>query len=78
MDLRQQQAPQHCVLLCAEAVPWRCHRSLIGDALLVRGIPVEDLYVKPDGSTQRKPHRLTGFAHVEGLRITYPGPAQVS
>ena len=34
---------ERCALMCAEAVPWRCHRSLIGDALLVRGIRVEDI-----------------------------------
>jgi uncharacterized protein (DUF488 family) len=59
---------EHCVLMCAEAVPWRCHRSLIGDALLVRGVRVEDII----GSKGRKPHVLTAFAHVDGVRITYP------
>jgi uncharacterized protein (DUF488 family) len=55
-------------LMCAETLPWRCHRSLIGDALLVRGIPVE--HIMSSGHIQ--PHRLTSFAHVEGLNITYP------
>ncbi len=59
-----------CVLMCAEAVPWRCHRSLIGDALLVRGIHVEDI-IGPKG---RKPHVLTAFAHVDGTQVTYPPP----
>lgn len=59
---------QRCALMCAEAVPWRCHRSLIGDALLVRGVPVEDI-IGPHG---RKPHVLTSFAQVEGLDVTYP------
>lgn len=59
-----------CVLMCAEAVPWRCHRSLIGDALLVRGIQVEDI-IGPKG---RKPHVLTAFARVDGTVITYPPP----
>jgi uncharacterized protein (DUF488 family) len=55
-------------IMCAEAVPWRCHRSLIGDALLARGIQVEDiLSVK-----QSKPHTLTPFAKVNGFEITYP------
>jgi uncharacterized protein (DUF488 family) len=58
-------------IMCAEAVPWRCHRSLIGDALLVRGIPVEDIL----SPTRREQHRLTPFAHVEGTRITYPPEA---
>ena len=59
---------ERCVLMCAEAVPWRCHRSMIGDALLVRGIRVEDI-IGPKG---RKPHILTAFAVVEGTQITYP------
>jgi uncharacterized protein (DUF488 family) len=61
---------QRCVLMCAEAVPWRCHRSLIGDALLVRGIRVEDII----GGKGRRPHVLTAFARVNGTQITYPAP----
>ena len=57
-----------CALMCAEAVPWRCHRSLIGDALLVRGVRVEHII----GLGKRKPHILTAFAHVNGTQITYP------
>ena len=57
-----------CVLMCAEAVPWRCHRSLVADALLVRGVQVDDII----DTRQRRPHKLTPFAHVDGLRITYP------
>lgn len=57
------------VIMCAEAVPWRCHRSLIADALLARGIEVADiLTTKP-----AKPHTLTSFARVDGERVTYPG-----
>jgi uncharacterized protein (DUF488 family) len=56
-------------IMCSEAVPWRCHRSLIGDALLVRDIYVEDIM---SGRT-RKPHTLTPWARVAGLQITYPG-----
>lgn len=56
------------VIMCAEAVPWRCHRSLIGDALLVRGIHVEDIY----SMTSIKPHTLTPWAVVDGIKITYP------
>jgi uncharacterized protein (DUF488 family) len=59
---------ERCVLMCAEAVPWRCHRSLIGDALLVRGIDVEDII----GANDRKPNALTAFVEVDGTRITYP------
>jgi uncharacterized protein (DUF488 family) len=56
-------------IMCAEAVPWRCHRSLIGDALLARGIDVRDIL----SATQCKPHALTPFARVDGSAVTYPG-----
>ena len=55
-------------LMCAEAVPWRCHRSLIADALVVQGVRVEHIL----SATRRKEHSLTPFARVEGTRITYP------
>ena len=55
-------------IMCAEAVPWRCHRSLIGDALLVRRIRVEDII----GEGSPRVHSLTSFARVRGTRITYP------
>ncbi len=63
-------AEQRTAVMCAEAVPWRCHRSLIGDALLVRGIEVVDIL----GPKQTRPHTLTPFAVVEGTHITYPPP----
>lgn len=56
------------VIMCSEAVPWRCHRSLVGDALLVRGIDVEDIF----SLTSVKPHELTPWAVVHGTEITYP------
>jgi uncharacterized protein (DUF488 family) len=59
------------VLMCAEAVPWRCHRSLIADALLVRGIHTEDVM----SATRRQAHTLTPFAKVRGTTITYPTEA---
>jgi uncharacterized protein (DUF488 family) len=59
---------RRCALMCAEAVPWRCHRSLVADALLVRGIPVEEII----GTQKPKPHKLTPFARVDGTHITYP------
>jgi len=59
------------VVMCAEAVPWRCHRSLIADALLLRGIPVEHII----SAKGRWAHVLTPWARVEGDRITYPPPA---
>lgn len=58
-------------LMCAEAVPWRCHRSLVADALTVRGARVEHI----TSAGRAAPHRLTEFAQVNGLRITYPGDA---
>ena len=57
-----------CALMCAESVPWRCHRSLVADALLVRGIPVEHI-INPG---KRRPATLTPFARVDGTRILYP------
>jgi uncharacterized protein (DUF488 family) len=61
-----------CVLMCAESVPWRCHRSMVADALSVRGVRVEHIINKQ----KRRAHALTPFARVDGTRITYP-PAQV-
>jgi uncharacterized protein (DUF488 family) len=55
-------------LMCAEAVPWRCHRSLIADALHVRGVVARDIQSR----TRAIPHTLTPFARVDGERITYP------
>lgn len=57
-----------CAIMCAEAVPWRCHRSLVADALTVRGYFVEHIMTP----TRRNPHKLTPFARVLGKRITYP------
>jgi uncharacterized protein (DUF488 family) len=58
-------------IMCAEGVPWRCHRSLLADALLAHGVVVEHI----TGRGRTRPHRLTPFARVEGRRVTYP-PAQ--
>lgn len=55
-------------IMCAEAVPWRCHRSLVADALSVRGVPVVEIL----SETSYRMHTLTPFAQVQGLRITYP------
>lgn len=67
-DVMRLARSDRCALMCAEAVPWRCHRSLVADALNVRGVPVEHI-INP-GKT--KPHVVTPFAHVEGTGITYP------
>lgn len=55
-------------LMCAEAVPWRCHRSLIADALTVHGIRAEEII----SATRLQVHPLTSFAQVDGTVITYP------
>ena len=55
-------------LMCAEAVPWRCHRSLIADALIIRGVAVREIW----SDTRAEVHKLRPFAHVDGLRLTYP------
>ncbi len=55
-------------IMCAEGVPWRCHRSLIGDALVVLGVDVEDIM---SAKTSRQ-HSLTSFARVRKNIITYP------
>ena len=56
------------VLMCAEAVPWRCHRSLVADALLVRGWSVLEIVSR----TRARPHEMTPWARVRRGRITYP------
>lgn len=58
-------------IMCAESVPWRCHRSLIADALTVRSVEVT--HIMGRGRTEH--HRLTSFAQVEGSRVTYPASA---
>jgi uncharacterized protein (DUF488 family) len=60
---------ERAAIMCAEAVPWRCHRSLIADALTARGTGV--MHIMGPGRSQ--PHTLTPFARVEGTRVTYPG-----
>jgi uncharacterized protein (DUF488 family) len=55
-------------IMCAEAVPWRCHRSLVADALSVRGVPAVEIL----SESSYRMHKLTPFAQVEGVRITYP------
>ena len=59
---------ERTAIMCAEAVPWRCHRSLIADALLARGLRVEHIQ-SPTGSSS---HTITPFAKVKGMHITYP------
>jgi uncharacterized protein (DUF488 family) len=56
-------------VMCAEAVPWRCHRSLIADALLARGVQSEHIM----SVGRRDPHKLTPWARLKGGQVTYPG-----
>lgn len=55
-------------IMCAEAVPWRCHRSLVADALNVRDIPAVEIL----SATNYRMHELTPFARVEGMHVFYP------
>jgi uncharacterized protein (DUF488 family) len=55
-------------VMCAEAVPWRCHRRLVADALVARGIPVRHIMTP----ARADPHALTRFARVADGRVTYP------
>ncbi|MEW6380161.1 MAG: DUF488 domain-containing protein [bacterium] len=64
----QQAQGEKAALMCAEAVPWRCHRSLIADAMTVRGIMVEHIMSR----AHRKSRTLTERARVDGIKIKYP------
>ena len=65
---------QPTAIMCAEAVPWRCHRSLIADALATRGWNIRHIM----SETKADPHQLTSFAHFEKGTLTYPKPADPS
>ena len=67
-DLIEQAHERRVAIMCAEAVPWRCHRSLIADALLVRGVHVEEIV----GTNRTQTRKLTPFAKVDGTSLTYP------
>ena len=68
-DLVELAKKQPIAVMCAESVPWRCHRSLIADALTARGVETRHIM----SATRADPHRVTPFARVEGTTITYPG-----
>lgn len=65
IDLAKQ---ERVVMMCAEAVPRRCHRSLIADALLARGINAREITSR----IRTRPHSLTSFVRVKGTHVTYP------
>lgn len=67
-ELTDAASERRTAIMCSEAVPWRCHRRLIGDALLVRGWQVHDII----GAGAPKPHGLTPFAQWNDDRLTYP------
>ena len=72
LDLERELPPgEHLAIMCAEADPSHCHRSLLADALLARGVAIADIL----NEGPRMPRRLTPLARVEGHRVTYP-PAQ--
>lgn len=56
-------------VMCAEGVWWRCHRQLIADALVARGIHTCHIV----SSSPAKPHKITEFARIVGTRVSYPG-----
>ena len=68
--LLEQGGRETVAVMCAEAVPWRCHRSLLADAIVARGVAVSHIM---DAHTLR-PHEPTKGAAIEGSRVTYPGP----
>jgi uncharacterized protein (DUF488 family) len=67
-DLLALASTREVAIMCAEAVPWRCHRSLIADALLARGIETSEIV----STEQTTPHKLTSFARIEGTTVAYP------
>jgi uncharacterized protein (DUF488 family) len=67
-ELLERAAEERVALMCAEAVPWRCHRSLIADALVARGVAVKHIL----GASRTEPHALRPWARVQGTRIIYP------
>jgi uncharacterized protein (DUF488 family) len=71
-ELLERVGGERVALMCAEAVPWRCHRSLIADALVVRGVAVEHML----SASRTQPHVLRPWARVQGTRIIYPQPAE--
>ena len=73
-ELMAESRLQPTAIMCAEAVPWRCHRSLIADALVSGGWNVRHI-MSPEQAT---PHVLTSFAHFEKGRLIYPKPTDPS
>lgn len=71
LDMLLNLAERHtAAIMCAEAVPWKCHRSLIADALLARGAKVFHIL----SSAAAQPHKMTEFAKAENGKVWYPLP----
>jgi len=68
-ELLRLSAQRVVAVMCAEAVPWRCHRSLIADAVLARGVEIHEVV----SERSIRPHKLTAWARINGARVTYPG-----
>lgn len=66
-------AEQRTVIMCAESLPWQCHRSLVADALLARGVSARHIL----SASRADVHRFTSFARVEGTKVWYPLPLDV-
>jgi uncharacterized protein (DUF488 family) len=71
-ELMRRAGEEKVAIMCAEAVPWRCHRSLIADALTVRGINVEHIL----SATSLQTHKVTPWAKTRGSHVTYPPPTK--
>jgi uncharacterized protein (DUF488 family) len=69
LDLLQFAEARPTAIMCAEAVWWHCHRKLLSDVLLVRGVQVRHIL----STAAPKPHELSEFAHATSGRVTYPG-----
>lgn len=67
-DLIELAESERVAIMCAEAVPWRCHRSLIADALLAQGIEVQEI----TSAIRTQLHTLTPWGKVNGTQVTYP------
>lgn len=67
-ELQRHGRESRIAIMCAEAVPWRCHRSLVADALNARHVPVVEIL----SATSHRPHKLTAFAQIENGRVRYP------
>jgi|SRR5579863_2470101 len=61
-------------IMCAEAVPWRCHRSLVADVLLVHGFHVNHIM----SAAKANPHTMTSFALVANGEVSYPSPVRTA